>query len=334
MKTNLTYKSSGVDIKKANTFIKSIGGLLKATKNASALECPGAFGSLFDLQAGQYKHPILVSSTDGVGTKLLIAQHFNKHDTVGIDLVAMNINDILCMGAKPLFFLDYIACGKVNPKVLKSVMKGMTKGCRQAGCALIGGETAEMPGMYKPNEYDLAGFAVGIVEKDKIINGSKINAGDQVIGLPSSGFHSNGFSLVRKVFSISEQKKYLKEILEPTRIYVKDVLPILEKFPVKGIAHITGGAFYEKLTKILPSKMCFNINKGSWPIPELFSSLQKKGRVNDSEMYRTFNMGIGLALVLDPRESQAVSSFLTAKDIAHYHIGEVIQHPTKKVLFN
>ena len=333
MVKSITYKSSGVDIDKANLFVKSIGGLLRTTMNPGVLKCKGAFGSLFSLDHKRYKHPVLVSSTDGVGTKLLLAQAFHRHDTVGIDLVAMNINDILCMGAKPLFFLDYIACGKVDVKVLKSVMKGMTEGCRQAGCALVGGETAEMPGMYKPHEYDLAGFSVGVVDQDKIINGSQIKAGDQVIGLPSSGLHSNGFSLVRKVFSMSEQKHHLKELLTPTRIYVKEVFAILEKFSIKGIAHITGGAFYEKLTKILPDGMCFKIKKGSWPVPEIFQKIQKNGRIQPEEMYRTFNMGIGLALVFDPKQAFAVTSFLKKRNLTHYFIGEVVEHPMKKVIF-
>ena len=328
----ITYKLSGVDIDQANTFVKSISPLVSSTANPNVLKCKGAFGSLFALEK-KYKHPVLVSSTDGVGTKLLIAQQFDRHDTVGIDLVAMNINDILCMGAKPLFFLDYIACGKVDVKVLKSVMKGITRGCREAGCALVGGETAEMPGMYKPNEYDLAGFAVGIVDRNKIINGAQMKAGDQVIGLPSSGLHSNGFSLARKVLSMSEQRHYLKDLLTPTRIYVKEVFAILEKFSIKGIAHLTGGAFYEKLIKILPDGMCFKIHKGSWPVPKIFEKIQKNGKIQPEEMYRTFNMGIGLALVFDRQKAFQVSSFLKRKKIAHYSIGEVVEHPIKKVIF-
>src|SRR3990167_5148605 len=214
----ITYKASGVDIKEANRFVTAIKPLTMGI---------GGFGGLFNFDAKKYKQPILVSSTDGVGTKLKIAFLVGRHDTVGIDLVAMNVNDILCTGAKPLFFLDYIACGKLEAKVLGAVVKGIAQGCRLSGCSLIGGETAEMPGMYKPGEYDLAGFAVGVVEKDKIIDGSAIRAGDKIIGLPSSGLHSNGFSLVRKVLSLSEQKKMAKELLTPTRIYVKDVLPVL-----------------------------------------------------------------------------------------------------------
>lgn len=294
---------------------------------------PGAFGSLFSFPKG-YKNPVLVSSTDGVGTKLLIAQKLNKHDTVGIDLVAMNVNDILCCGAKPLFFLDYIACGKVKPRVLQQVVKGIAEGCLQAGCSLIGGETAEMPGMYGPDEYDLAGFSVGVVEKDKIINGASIKEGDSVIGLPSRGFHSNGYSLVRKVLSTAQQKRMAREILAPTRIYVKEVSAILERFKIKGMAHITGGAYYEKLTKILPKEKCFKIFKGSWPVPKIFSIVQKNGRIDASEMYRTFNMGIGFALVVDRRDLSSIQSFLRAKAIKFYTIGEVVNSLKEKVIFS
>jgi len=273
----VTYKTSGVDIDKANAFVKAIKKDVRSTIGASVIQRKGSFGGLFALAKGKYKSPVLVSSTDGVGTKLLVAQAAGKHDTVGIDLVAMNVNDILCVGAKPLFFLDYIACGKVKPKVLKDVVKGITVGCRQSGCSLIGGETAEMPGMYKPDEYDLAGFAVGAVDKGKIIDGAAIKAGDEVIGLPSSGLHSNGFSLARKVLGASGQKKYTKELLKPTRIYAKEVSGLLERFSPPGIAHITGGAFYDKLTKILPKGKCFTIDKESWPVPEIFHIIQKKG---------------------------------------------------------
>ena len=247
-----------------------------STMSAAVLRREGAFGGLYAFEKGRYKEPVLVSSTDGVGTKLLVAQSLGRHDTVGIDLVAMNVNDILCVGARPLFFLDYIACGKVKPKVLKEVVKGIAAGCRQAGCGLIGGETAEMPGMYREDEYDLAGFAVGVVEKAGIIDGSKIKAGDAVIGLPSTGLHSNGYSLARKVLSRAEQRALAKELLKPTRIYVREVLAVVERFAVSGLAHITGGAFYEKLTRILPKGKCFKINKESWPVPNIFHIIRKK----------------------------------------------------------
>ncbi len=330
----LTYKTSGVNIDEANVFVKAIQQDLARTLSTSVIRIQGAFGSLFELGAKKYQNPVLVSSTDGVGTKLLVAKAAGKHDTVGIDLVAMNVNDVLCVGAQPLFFLDYIACGKLKTKVLKDVVKGITDGCKLAGCALIGGETAEMPGMYRSDDYDLAGFAVGVVEKGKIINGSRIQAGDQVIGLPSSGPHSNGYSLIRKVFSLSEQKRYAPELLKPTRIYVREVLPLVRKFKIKGIAHITGGAFYEKLTKVLPPGKCFVINRGSWPVPKIFQIIQKKGTIQDREMFRTFNMGIGLAFVVAARDVAPVRAFLRRQKTGHYLIGEVINDKQNKVIFN
>ncbi len=334
MKQPVTYKTSGVDIARANAFVKAIQGHVAATKNDSVLKDKGAFGSLFSLDIKSYQNPVLVSSTDGVGTKLLLAKTLNKHDSVGIDLVAMNVNDILCVGAKPLFFLDYIACGKVNVRVLKDVVKGISAGCQEAGCALIGGETAEMPGMYKKDDYDLAGFAVGIVEKDKIINGSTIREGDILLGLPSSGLHSNGFSLVRKVLSLAEQKKFGRELLEPTRIYVKEILDLIEQVSIKGIAHMTGGAFYEKLTKILPEGLCFSIRKGSWPIAKIFSTIQEKGRIKEFEMYRTLNMGIGLAITVDPLNAPVVKAFFKERKLECFEIGTVVKDSRKKVVFN
>jgi len=333
MTKRITYKSSGVDIDKANFFLKSVAKNIGSTLNASVLKRKGSFGALFELPRKGYKNPVLVSSTDGVGTKLLLAKLANKHDTVGIDLVAMNVNDILCVGAKPLFFLDYIACGRLDPKVLKSVMKGIVNGCRISKCSLIGGETAEMPGLYKDDEYDLAGFVVGIVDKQKIIDGAQIKPGDCVIGLPSSGLHSNGFSLARKVYTSAEQKRLAPELLKPTRIYVKEVLPLVERFKIKGIAHLTGGAFYEKLTKILPKGACFQIYKDSWPVGKVFQNIAKKGRIQAAEMYRTFNMGIGLAIVVAPNDLSSVTSFLKKKRVTHYRIGEVVRDSKRKVEF-
>lgn len=330
MAKKTTYKTSGVDIDKAESFVQAIKADVKKTSSVNVLNRPGSFGALFSLPKG-YKEPVLVSSTDGVGTKLLVANTIGKHDTVGIDLVAMNVNDILCTGAKPLFFLDYIACGKLDPKVLKDVVRGIAKGCKESGCSLIGGETAEMPGMYKSDDYDLAGFAVGVVEKKRIIDGSKIKSGDVVIGFPSSGFHSNGYSLVRKVFSKSDQKKMAKEILAPTKIYVKEIGALTSKFTVKGIAHITGGAFYEKLTKILPKGKCFDIDKSSWPVPKIFQILQKKGTIDESEMYRTFNMGIGLAAVVSLKDVPKIEKFLKTKRIKFYKIGKVVNDTKKRL---
>ncbi len=344
----ITYKTAGVDIAKANRFVQGLGKITKITLSKDVLVRKGSFGALYGLDK-KYKNPVLVSSTDGVGTKLLIAKLANKHDTVGIDLVAMNVNDVLCTGAKPLFFLDYVACGHIDLKVLNAVMRGIAKGCALAGCSLIGGETAEMPGLYKKGDYDLAGFTVGVVEKNKIIDGSQIRAGDHVIGLASSGIHSNGYSLVRKIFSPSEQKKYSSELLKPTRIYVKPVLKLLEKFSakgarlpdgqgsasggnIKGIAHMTGGAFYEKLTKILPEELCFLIYRETWPVPKIFQMIQKKGKISTPEMFRTFNMGIGMALVVSRKDVKSIRSFLTAEGVENFEIGQVIRERNKRVI--
>ena len=328
----LTYQASGVDIKKADIFVKSILGLMKETMSTSVLRKHKAFGSLFAFDKSKYKNPVLVSSTDGVGTKLLIAKHLDRHDTVGIDLVAMNVNDVLCTGARPLFFLDYIACGEVRPNILKEVVKGIAMGCRMSGCSLIGGETAEMPGIYKKDDYDLAGFAVGVVERNKIIDGSKIEKGDILIGLASSGPHSNGYSLIRKVFSLSEQKRFAKELLAPTRIYVREVLSLIKRFNIKGIAHITGGAYYEKLTKIVPESKCCLVCKGSWPVPKIFELIQKKGNVSDREMYTTFNMGIGMILVVKPKDVESIRHFLAVRNLGSWKIGAVINSPKEKII--
>jgi phosphoribosylformylglycinamidine cyclo-ligase len=331
MKNKMTYRSAGVDIDKADAFVGAIKGLVKSTHVPGVLAKTKAFGSLFALPKG-YKDPVLVSSTDGVGTKLLIAKELRKHDTVGIDLVAMNVNDVLCVGAKPLFFLDYVACGKVDKKVLVSVMKGIAQGCRQAGCALIGGETAEMPGLYKADEYDLAGFTVGVVERKKIIDGSRMKPGDVVIGLPSSGAHSNGYSLIRKIFSAAETKKYGILILEPTLIYVKNVLPVVAKFDVKAMAHNTGGAFYEKLTKCLPDSLAFQIRKGSWPIPEIFKLIMRKDAVAEEELYRTFNMGIGFIIVVKKADVAGVQRMLVRTRLPSFVIGEVTKRAKEKMV--
>ncbi|HQO58252.1 MAG TPA: phosphoribosylformylglycinamidine cyclo-ligase [Candidatus Omnitrophota bacterium] len=329
----VTYQSSGVDIDGANNFVRSIQSMMRSSCSPAVIRTRGGFGGLFDFPREKYHDPVLVSSTDGVGTKLLIAQTVGKHDTIGIDCVAMNVNDILCVGARPLFFLDYIACGKLHQEVLKNVVAGIVKGCRQSGCGLIGGETAEMPGMYGPEEYDLAGFAVGVVEKKKCIDGSNIRPGDQMIGLASSGLHSNGFSLVRKVFSPVEQKRLAGELLKPTRIYVREVLACLEKFSLKGIAHITGGAYYEKLTKILPPGTCFIVDRKSWPVPEIFDRVQDQGRVPREDMYKTFNMGIGMVLVVRPQDAVPVRNFLARRRLKTYVIGEVAKDAKRKLRF-
>ena len=333
MTQQLTYKKAGVDIAKANKFVDAIKQMSSPTKNRGVIDRPGSFGALFDMNFMKYKKPILVSSTDGVGTKLLLANLAGKHDTVGIDLVAMNVNDVLCTGAKPLFFLDYIATGKLNPKTLKDVMKGIVSGCKLAGCALIGGETAEMPDMYKNEEYDLAGFTVGVVESDRIVDGTTIRCDDVLIGLPSSGLHSNGYSLARKALNAAEQKLYAQILLKPTSIYVKPVLGLLETIRVKGMAHMTGGAWYEKLTKVLPKGLCFAVNKGSWPTPRIFELIQDKGHVPEHEMFRTFNMGIGFCLVVAPKDVVATQAYLRIHKVESYVIGEVVQDAKHKVIF-
>jgi phosphoribosylformylglycinamidine cyclo-ligase len=331
----LTYKKSGVDIDKGNSFVEAIKPLVDSTKTKEVLGNIGGFGGFFKLKLKNYKNPVLVSSTDGVGTKLKIAQLVNKHHTVGIDLVAMNVNDILCSGAEPLFFLDYIACGKLDKNILVEVVKGISQGCKESSCALIGGETAEMPGMYGKDEYDLAGFCVGVVEKDKIINGKNIKPGDKIIGLASSGLHSNGFSLVRKVFSNKELVKYVDELLKPTRIYVKPILSLLnaprlrsgqaERWTLnalKGIAHITGGAFYDKIKRIIPKNINFIIYKDCWFVPQIFNIIQRRGKVPEKDMYRTFNMGIGLIIVVSPNNTKIIMKKLGQYNLKSWVIGE------------
>ena len=327
----LTYKEAGVDIREASSFKKSIKTLVRQSFRPEVLKDIGGFGSFFSFPKNKYKNPVLVSSSDGVGTKLKIAILVNKHDTVGIDAVGMNVNDILCTGAEPLFFLDYIASSKLEPKVLYDVVKGINDGCIQAGCSLIGGETAQMPGFYKKGEYDLAGFCVGVVEKRKIIDGSNIKVGDIIIGLESNGLHSNGFSLVRKVFSERELKKYASELLRPTRIYVKPVLNLLyaKRYPlyakIKGTAHITGGAFYDKIARILPRNVNARIYRNSWIVPGIFRLIQDKGNIADKEMYHTFNMGIGMVLVAEPKSTKEIISRLSKFNLKPRVIGEVVK---------
>jgi len=327
----LTYKKSGVDIAKANLLVRSIKQLARKTYTKDVLTGIGGFGGLFNLDLKKYNNPVLVSSTDGVGTKLKIAFRADKHDTVGIDAVAMNVGDVLCTGARPLFFLDYIATGKIKHGVLKDVLKGIVEGCRQSGCALIGGELAEMPSVYKQDEYDIAGFCVGIVEKNKIIDGRNIRAGDVILGLGSSGLHSNGFSLARKALGENGQKRMAKELLKPTRIYVKPVLGLIEKLGrdrprvLKGIAHVTGGAFYEKIPRIVPQGLGVRIFKGSWPVPEIFKTIQKAGNIDEKQMYLTFNMGIGMVLFLDKNSARRVRGILAPYSVRSWVIGEVVK---------
>ncbi len=295
----VTYKEAGVDIKKAEKLVKRIKGMVPGI---------GGFSGLFPIEPGRYKKPLLVASTDGVGTKLKIAQLIGKHDTVGIDLVAMGVNDVITCGAKPLFFLDYFATGKLELGVAGEVIKGIHKGCLQGGCRLIGGETAEMPGFYKPGEYDLAGFCVGIVEEKEVIDGREIEPGDIIFGLPSSGLHSNGFSLVRKIFSERELRSLSKELLKPTKIYVKDILSV--RSIVRGIANITGGGFTDNIPRILPQRCQALIHRGSWRVPGIFALVQEKGKIEDEEMFHTFNMGIGMVIIVSPDKRKRIISLL------------------------
>ncbi|MHC2994990.1 MAG: phosphoribosylformylglycinamidine cyclo-ligase [Candidatus Atribacteria bacterium] len=335
-----TYKDAGVDIKLANHIVKKIKPLIRKTFTPNVLNDIGGFGGLFSLAEQKYKEPVLVSSTDGVGTKLKIAFTLNKHNTIGVDLVAMSVNDIITCGAKPLFFLDYISVGKLSEKVAIDLIKGITEGCKMANCALLGGETAEMPGFYSEGEYDLAGFAVGIVEKSKVIDGKEIREGDLVIGLASNGLHSNGFSLARKV--LVESKKYKieervppikrslgEELLVPTKIYVKLVLQLLEKYKILGIAHITGGGMIENIPRILPEGLLVKIEQKSWPMPPIFSLIQKEGKISNEEMYRTFNMGIGMVLIVKPDKVKEIIEELKLMDFPSYLIGRVVKRETK-----
>lgn len=305
----ITYRDAGVDIRAGNEFVRAIKPIVKSTFRPEVLTDIGGFAGLFALNKDRYREPVLVSGTDGVGTKLKIAFDMGRHDTIGIDLVAMCVNDIAVTGAEPLFFLDYFATGQLAPDKSKEVIKGIAEGCRQAGCALVGGETAEMPGFYNDGEYDLAGFAVGVVERDEIIDGREIRPGDLIVGFSSSGLHSNGYSLARKVlfdiagFKLKDRVKGLKrsigeEILTPTRIYVKSILSLRSKFKLKGIAHITGGGFIDNIPRILPDGCQAIIKCNSWKAPYIFDLIREKGEIDPDEMYTDFNMGIGLIIII------------------------------------
>ena len=326
------YKRAGVDVEKGYEAVERMKKHVAKTARPEVIGGLGSFAGLFDLTSLNYKEPVLVSGTDGVGTKLMLAFQMNKHDTVGIDLVAMCVNDIVAQGAKPLFFLDYIGCGKNDPEVIEQIVAGVSEGCVQAGAALIGGETAEMPGMYAEDEYDLAGFAVGIVEKAEIITGESIQKGDVVIGLASSGIHSNGYSLVRQVvkgFDLAKRYEGLSEplgeaLLRPTKIYAKPIAHVLENASVKGIVHITGGGFYENFPRMLPEGLGVKLDKSSWQVPEIFSFIQKQGNIPEDEMYGIFNMGIGMALFVDEKDEKRVKELLKEAGETVYTIGKVI----------
>lgn len=325
----LSYKKAGVDIDKANVLVDAIKGMAAKTSRCGVMGGIGGFGAFFDMAAAKNKNSVLVASCDGVGTKLKIAIFTGIHNTVGIDLVAMSVNDVLCSGARPLFFLDYVAAGKIEVPVFKDVIKGVVEGCRQADCALVGGETAEMPGMYRAGEYDLAGFCVGVVDKKKILSRLRVKVGDAVIGLESSGLHSNGFSLVRKVFAPEELKGRAYEFLKPTRIYVKPVLSLLEKFNakdfgIKAVAHITGGGFYDKAARVVPKGTTMTLYKNAWHPPEVFCEIQERGKIEDKEMFRTFNMGIGMVLVVRDSIKMDVVRVLYKSGVKSHCIGEIV----------
>lgn len=332
----LTYQAAGVDIDKGNQAVELFKPLVAKTVRPEVMGGIGGFGGLFALDIKKYKEPILVSGTDGVGTKLAVAHRIGKHDSIGIDCVAMCTNDILVLGAEPLFFLDYLAVGKLEPQQVADIVAGIAEGCLLSGCALIGGETAEMPGFYRPGEYDVAGFAVGVVDREKIIDGKNIEPGDILIGLPSSGLHSNGYSLARKIFFermgwepaivVPELGCTLgEELLRPTRIYVKLVQEIMANFRIKGMAHITGGGLIENPPRILPQGCHILLEYGSWEVPPVFKLLAKKGGVEALEMLRTFNMGIGYVLVSAPEEGERIQNWLAEKGEKSYQIGQVVR---------
>lgn len=331
------YKQAGVDIAAGNEAVERMKKHVKQTLRPEVLTGLGGFGGLFGLNKDKYEEPVLVSGTDGVGTKLKLAFAMDKHDTIGIDAVAMCVNDVVVTGAEPLFFLDYLACDKIIPEKIEAIVKGVADGCLQAGCALIGGETAEMPGMYQNGEYDIAGFTVGVVDRKKAIDGSTIAPGDAVIGLASSGVHSNGFSLVRRL--LLEQKGYAltdkpaelggktlgEVLLEPTRIYVKQVLQLLESIQVKGMAHITGGGFIENIPRVLPEGVNVDIARGSWPVLPIFGLMQQAGGISDRDMYTTFNMGVGMVLIVPAAQADEALAIAQQAGEQAYRIGMVTE---------
>jgi len=320
-KKPITYRDAGVDIDAGDALVEAIKPFAKRTLRPEVLAGIGGFGALFEVSR-KFREPVLVSGTDGVGTKLKLAFQLGVHDTVGIDLVAMSVNDILTQGAEPLFFLDYFACGKLDVAVATEVVKGIARGCELAGCALIGGETAEMPGMYVEGEYDLAGFAVGMVEKSAIVDGRGIGPGDAVLGLASSGAHSNGYSLIRKILERAKPPRGV-HLLEPTRIYVKPVLKLLESVPVKGLAHITGGGLIGNVPRILPERTRAVLEKASWPRPAVFEWLQREGKIAEGEMHRVFNCGIGMAVVVAAKDADAAIRVLSNAGETVFRIGRI-----------
>lgn len=329
-KPSISYRDAGVDIDAGDALVEDIKPFARRTLRPEVLAGIGGFGSLFEVPK-KFRNPVLVSGTDGVGTKLKLAFQLGKHDTVGIDLVAMSVNDILVQGAEPLFFLDYFACGKLEVGVAAQVIQGIAAGCEQAGCALVGGETAEMPGMYPPGEYDLAGFAVGCVEKEAIIDGSAITEGDVVLGLASSGAHSNGYSLVRKLIDLSGidmdsdfyGRPFRDVVMAPTRIYVKPLLKLIGALPVKGMAHITGGGLTGNVPRVLPAHLTADIDSASWTLPPLFQWLQQQGNIAHNEMHRTFNCGIGMVVIVSAADANRAQGLLEAEGETVFRIGQV-----------
>lgn len=337
---SLNYRDAGVDIDAGNDLIDRIKPLAAATKRPGVMAGLGGFGALFELPLDRYKEPVLVSGTDGVGTKLKLAMDLNKHDTIGIDLVAMCVNDLIVQGAEPLFFLDYYATGKLNVDAATDVVAGIAEGCKRSNAALIGGETAEMPGMYQAEDYDLAGFCVGVVEKSKIIDGSKVKTGDVLIGLPSSGPHSNGYSLIRKVIEVSgadlsesfDGATLGERLLEPTTIYIKPLLALLEEVDVHAMSHITGGGLLENIPRVMPENCCAVIDKNSWVRPAVFNWLQETGNIEDNEMYRTFNNGVGMVLILDESHADKAMAILKENQIQAMRIGHIEEKNTDEAV--
>jgi len=329
----LTYRDAGVDIDAGDRLVENIKPFARKTLRKGVLAGIGGFGALFQIAAKRYREPVLVSGTDGVGTKLKLAFELDRHASIGIDLVAMSVNDILTLGAEPLFFLDYYACGRLDVATATEVVKGIARGCEQAGCALLGGETAEMPGMYPAGEYDLAGFAVGIVEKNRIIDGSRIAEGDAVLGLASSGAHSNGYSLIRKIIAASGADLSAKlggrtladAILEPTRIYVKPVLKLARSVTVRGLAHITGGGIVDNVPRVLPARLAARIERAAWKMPPLFQWLKEKGGIEDDEFHRVFNCGIGMVIVVRDADAGKALKLLAAAGETAWRIGRIVK---------
>lgn len=331
-KPSLSYKDAGVDIDAGDALVDAIKPIAKATRRPEVMASLGGFGALFELPINKYKNPVLVSGTDGVGTKLRLAIDSGKHDQVGIDLVAMCVNDLIVQGAEPLFFLDYYATGKLDLYVAKDVIKGIGEGCQQAGCSLIGGETAEMPGMYPVGDYDLAGFCVGIVEKEDLIDGSAVKSGDVLIGLASSGPHSNGYSLIRKIIEVSGQsvdtdlngQPLIDALMAPTRIYVKPLLELMKEVKIHALSHITGGGLVENIPRVLPEKTCAKIRTQSWQRPAVFDWLQEAGNVEYVEMHRTFNCGIGMVIIVDANDQDKTLELLAQLGETASVIGEIV----------